>query len=397
MNISDSIKKVAVQYFNEVVEMRRYLHAHPELSMNEKDTAAYIISKLKEYNIPYTTFKSHYGIVADIKGKNPDSKIVALRADMDALAINELNNVAYKSQNQGVMHACGHDAHIASLLGTAKILSELKDHFEGSVRLLFQPSEEMYPGGASMMIADGVLKNPDVQLIFGQHVMPTLDCGKVGVKSGKAMASTDEIFITVKGKGGHGATPELNIDPVVIASNIVLALQQIVSRKASPEIPTVLSFGRFIADGKTNIIPDEVIIEGTLRTFNEVWRSKAHEHIHRICTSTAQAMGAEAIVRIARGYPFLVNDDALTQRFKDYAGQYLGSENVMDIDLRMTAEDFAFYSQQIPACFYRLGIRNIAKGINSNIHTATFDIDEDALKISTGLMCWLAVSELARP
>jgi len=394
MNILDSIKQYATQNHDEVIAMRRHLHAHPELSKKEKETAGFIISKLKEYNISYTTFAKHYGIVADIKGNNPDKKVVALRADMDALPIKERNNVAYKSENEGIMHACGHDVHTSSLLGTAKILNAIKNQFEGTVRLIFQPSEEMYPGGASMLIADSVLKNPDVDVIFGQHVLSTLDAGKVGVKSGKSMASTDEIFITVKGKGGHGATPDLNIDPVVIASNIIVALQQIVSRKAPPEIPTVLSFGRFIADGKTNIIPDEVYIEGTLRTFNEGWRSKAHDLVRQICTSTAQAMGAEALVKIVTGYPFLVNDDLLSKRFKDYAVQYLGKENVLDIDLRMTAEDFAFYSQKVPACFYRLGIRNLEKGINSNIHTATFDIDEKALEISTGLMCWLAVKEL---
>ena len=393
-NILDTIKKHAAQYYQEVVEMRRYLHAHPELSMQEKETAAFIKLKLKEYNISFNDFLSHYGIVADIKGINPKKKVVALRADMDALSIKELNESSYKSKNEGIMHACGHDVHTASLLGTAKILNNIKDQFEGTIRLIFQPSEEMYPGGASMLIADGVLQNPDVDVIFGQHVMPTIDSGKVGVKSGKAMASTDEIFITVKGKGGHAATPELNIDPVVIASNIIVALQQIISRKASPEMPTVLSFGRFIADGKTNIIPDEVNIEGTLRTFNEECRSKVQELVRQICTSTAHAMGAEAFVRIERGYPFLVNDPTLTQRFKDSAIQYLGKDNVLDIDLRMTAEDFAFYSQKVPACFYRLGIRNIEKGITSNIHTATFDVDEKSLETAMGLMCWLAVKEL---
>ena len=393
MDVSE-IKQYAALYYDEVVAIRRHLHAYPELSMNEKETAGFIKAKLKEYNISFKTFTEHYGIVADIKGNNPETKVVALRADMDALAIKELNNIPYKSKNEGIMHACGHDVHTASLLGTAKILNAIKDHFEGTVRLIFQPSEEMYPGGAYLMIKDGVLLNPDVQVIFGQHVMPTIDAGKVGVKSGKAMASTDEIFITVKGKGGHAATPDLNIDPVVVASNIIVALQQIVSRKASPEIPSVLSFGRFIADGKTNIIPDEVNIEGTFRTFNEDWRNKAHDLVRQICTATAQAMGAEAIVRIVKGYPFLVNDNILTERFKDYAYQYLGKENVLDIDLRMTAEDFAFYSQKVPACFYRLGIRNIEKGFNSNIHTATFDIDEKALEASMGLMCWLAVKEL---
>ncbi len=390
----ESIKRKTKDIFDEVVFHRRHLHAHPELSENERETRAYITSVLDSYNIAYKTFKNHYGVVADIEGKNPLKKIIALRADMDALPIKELNDVVYKSKYEGLMHACGHDAHTASLLGVAKILNELREEYEGIIRLIFQPSEEKYPGGALMMIGDGVLKNPDVQLIFGQHVMPTIDAGKVGVKSGQAMASTDEIFITVKGKGGHGATPELNIDPVVIGANIIVQLQQIVSRKAPPHIPTVLSFGRFIADGKTNIIPDEALIEGTVRTFSEEWRAQVHKLIEQICTSTAQAMGAKCEVRIDKGYPFLINDDKLTDNFKKYAAEYLGKENVLDIDLRMTAEDFAYYSQKIPACFYRLGIRNTEKGIDSNIHTATFDIDENALKTSVGLLCWLALKEL---
>jgi len=394
MDFYNIIKNETLLIHNEVVEIRRHLHAHPELSLKEKETAAFIAEKLTAYNIPFQTFANHYGIVADIKGKNPLTKVVALRADMDALSIKELNNVPYKSQNEGVMHACGHDVHMACLLGAAQILNKHKAHFEGSIRLIFQPSEETLPGGASMMIADKVLKNPDVQLIFGQHVMPTIDAGKVGVKAGQAMASTDEIYITVKGKGGHGATPELNTDPVVIAANLIIALQQIVSRKAPPSIPTVLSFGRFIADGKTNIIPDEVHIEGTLRTFDEDWRNKAHELILQACSATAAAMGAQTNVNIVKGYPFLINDHDLTKRFLNNATDFLGKENVQEIDLRMTAEDFAYFSQTIPACFYRLGIRNIGKGINSNIHTNTFDVDEDALITGVGLLCWLAIKEL---
>jgi len=394
MITKETIIKKSKELLDEVIAHRRHLHAHPEISQNEKETRAYICSVLESYNISYKLFKNHYGVLADIKAKNASKKVVALRADTDALPIKELNDVPYKSKYEGIMHACGHDAHSASLLGVAKILNDLRDNFEGTVRLLFQPSEEKYPGGALLMLNDGVLKNPDVNVIFAQHVLPTLETGKVGVKSGYAMASTDEVFITVKGKGGHGATPELNIDPVVIGAQIIVQLQQIVSRKAPPQIPTVLSFGRFIADGKTNIIPDTAHLEGTVRTFNEEWRLQIHTLINKICTTTAEAMGAHCEVRIDKGYPFLINNDLLTDRFKEYATAYLGKDNVSDIDLRMTAEDFAYYSQVIPSCFYRLGIRNAEKGIVSNIHSATFDIDEKALETGVGLMCWVALKEL---
>lgn len=395
MNLKDAIKNLSAAYETDIIAFRRHLHAHPELAMYEKNTAAFVIEKLKEYNIPYKTFPTHYGIVADIRGNNPGSRVVALRADMDALPIKQMNDVPYKSLTEGLMHACGHDAHTAALLVAGKILNELKTQFDGTIRLIFQPSEEKYPGGATMMLADGALSNPDVQLIFGQHVMPTLDSGKVGVKAGKAMASTDEIFITVKGRGGHAATPDLLIDPVLIAAEILLSLQKIVSRNAPPEIPSVLSFGSVQADGKTNIIPDEVHMAGTFRTFSEAWRAKAHKLIAQTAAHIAEAAGAGADVRIDRGYPFLVNDEQLTHRFKQHAADYLGKDNVLDIELRMTAEDFAYYSQQIPAVFYRLGTRNEAKGITANIHTNTFDIDEEALKNATGLLCWLAVSELS--
>lgn len=394
MSLLNKIKQQAAELLPDIIKMRRHIHMYPELSKHEKETAAFIIKTLSQHNIPYTTYDGHFGISTDIKGLNPEKKTIALRADMDALPIEEKNEVPYKSKNNGIMHACGHDVHTSALLGAAIILNNLKNEFEGTIRLIFQPSEEVFPGGALLMIKDGVLKNPDVQVIFGQHVMPTIDAGKVGITSGMAMASTDEIYITVKGKGGHGATPDLNTDPVVIAANLILTLQQIVSRKAPPAIPTVLSFGRFIANGKTNIIPDEVTIEGTIRTFDEEWRHHAHELIKQTSHHTCAAMGAEAIVNIAAGYPFLVNAPALANRFKAYASAYLGSDNVLDLDLRMTAEDFAYYSQEIPACFYRLGIRNKKAGIDSNIHTATFDIDESVLSHATGLLCWIGLAEL---
>ncbi|OIP03260.1 MAG: N-acyl-L-amino acid amidohydrolase [Bacteroidetes bacterium CG2_30_32_10] len=393
--IKDKIKKTAAKFLPEIIAIRRHIHANPELAFEEFKTSQFIISNLEAMGISHQNNIAKTGIVALIEGKNPLSKVTMLRADMDALTINEENEVDYKSLNKGVMHACGHDVHIASLLGAAKILMELRNEFSGTVKLIFQPSEEKFPGGALQMIKEGVLDNPKANNIIGQHVLPTLEVGKIGLKTGKYMASTDEVYITIYGKGGHGATPELNIDPVIIASHIVVALQQLVSRNAMPSVPSVLSFGRFIANGRTNIIPDEVKIEGTFRTFDEVWRSDAHKKITKMASLIAESMGAACDVRIDKGYPFLVNDIALTLKVKEYAIDFLGEENVEDLDLRMTAEDFAYYSQQIPACFYRLGIRNEKKGITSNLHTSTFDIDENALEIGMGLMAWITFRELS--
>lgn len=394
MELLDKVKSLAREYYNDVVFYRRHFHATPELSMKEHQTAKYIAARLSEMGIEYREGVAQTGIVGLIKGKDPDSMVIALRADMDALPIHEDNSVEYKSQHPGVMHACGHDVHMASLLGTAKILHTLRDEWSGTVKLIFQPSEEKYPGGASMMIREGVLENPVPSAIFGQHVFPGLPMGKVGIRSGRYMASTDEVYITVKGKGGHAATPHLVVDPVLIASHIVVALQQIVSRNASPNIPTVLSFGRIIGEGQTNVIPDQVFLEGTIRTFDEKWRETAHRRIREIAVFVAQGMGGDCEVFIDNGYPFLVNDPATADHFRKLAAQYIGRENITELDLAMTAEDFAYYSQKVPACFYRLGTRNVESGITSNLHSSTFDVDERALEISTGLMAWVTLGRL---
>ncbi len=390
MDLLATIKQKASSMMPELIAIRRHLHQHPELSMQEQATSAFIQKKLTEYGIPFTAGIAVHGIVGLIEGRNPETRVIALRADMDALPIVEKNTVDYCSQTPGVMHACGHDVHMTSLLGASKILNELKNEFEGTVRLIFQPSEERFPGGASMMIKEGVLENPVPQQMFGQHVLPALEAGKVGMKPGKYMASTDEVYLTVRGKGGHGGTPELNVDPVLISAHILVALQQVVSRNLPPQLPAVLSFGRFIAEGRTNIIPNEVKLDGTLRTFDEKWRSEAHRKIEKIATSIAEGMGGECIVFIDKGYPFLVNDDKVTADARQYAIEYLGEENVVDLDMRMTAEDFAYYSQLVPSCFYRLGIRNESRGIIHNLHTDRFDVDESSLEIGAGLMAWMA-------
>jgi amidohydrolase len=355
---------------------------------------AYISKQLTQAGIPHQTNVGGFGIVGMIEGNNPSSKVIALRGDMDALPIHEQNDVPYKSCNTGVMHACGHDVHTTCLLGAALALNGIKDQLEGSIKLIFQPAEERLPGGASIMIKEGVLENPRVETITGQHVLPQLETGKVAFRGGISMASCDEIFITVKGKGGHGAMPNNAIDPILVGSHIVVALQQVVSRNADPIMPTVLSIGKFIAEGTTNVIPEQVYMEGTLRTFDEKWRAIAKQKIKDICTGIATAMGAEVDVNILDGYPFLHNNEELTAQAKLWATEYLGEENVQELPIRMTAEDFSYYSQVVPACFYRLGTGNAARGITSPIHTPTFDVDENCLAIGAGLMAWIAYKQL---
>ena len=388
------IQALSKQYAEEISQIRQHFHRYPELSCEEYQTAGFICHKLDEYGIPYSNGIAGTGILGMIEGKNPAKKNIALRADMDALPIHEANEVDYKSVAPGKMHACGHDVHMASLLGAAKILNQIKDRFEGSIKLIFQPSEETYPGGAIQMIEKGVLDHPRTINVIGQHVINTLYAGTIGLKGGPYMASTDEIYLTVKGKGGHAATPEQVIDPVLIASHIIIALQQIVSRNANPVVPTVLSFGRISGEGRTNIIPDQVTMEGTVRTYDEGWRRKIHQKIHQIASNLALSMGGECDVRIAHGYPFLNNDESFTREIKSLAVEYLGPENVVDLQQRMTAEDFAYFAEAVPSCFYRLGIRNESMGIVSNLHTATFDVDETCLETGMGLMAWLAVNQL---
>ena len=393
-SIIDRIKQSANEFSTQLIEIRRHLHTHPELSFEEKETAKFIATQLDKLGITYQKDIGGHGIVGLIKGNNPDQQTIALRADIDALPIHEKNKVSYCSVNEGKMHACGHDVHTTCLIGALKILNEIKDNFEGQIKFIFQPAEEKLPGGASILIQEGVLENPKVEKIFGEHVLPQLETGKVAFRSGISMASCDEIFITIKGNGGHGAVPNLAIDTVLIASYIVIALQQIVSRNANPIMPSVLTIGKFIANGATNVIPEEVKMEGTFRTFDEKWRADAKIKIVQIATSIAESMGAEIEIDIAHGYPFLKNDEEITQKAIANAKLYLGEQNVEELPIRMTAEDFSYYTQVVPACFYRLGTGNIEKGITSSIHTPTFDVDENCLEIGAGLMAWLAFSEL---
>ncbi len=391
------VKKLSKKYFKDTIANRRHIHQNPELSYEEVETGKYIASILEEYGIPHEHGCAENGVVAIIKGKRPGKKVVALRADIDALPIQEANKVPYKSKKKGIMHACGHDVHTASLLTTARILNDLKDKFAGTIKFIFQPAEERLPGGASIMIAEGVLENPTPKSILGQHVHPPLEVGKVGFRPGKYMASADEIYVTIKGRGGHGALPHDCIDPILISAHMITALQQVVSRRVNPTIPSVLTFGKINSTGgATNIIPNEVKLMGTFRTMDEEWRQKAHKVMRKMAKSVAKGMGGACDFKILKGYPCLLNEPDLTAASKEAAIEYLGAKNVVDLPIRLTAEDFAYYSQQMPACFYRLGTGNAAKGITSPVHTTTFDIDEKALELSAGLMAWLAMKELQR-
>ncbi len=395
MSLSNKVKALTKQYHEEVVGLRRHIHMHPELSFQEYETSKFVQAQLGKIGVPFKDGVAGTGVVGLIKGKNPDSRTIALRADMDALPILEENEVPYKSKNEGIMHACGHDVHTSSLLGVSRILNELKDEFEGTIKLIFQPAEERHPGGASIMIKEGVLENPKPASIIGQHVHPLIPVGTVGFRPGLMMASCDELEISIKGKGGHGAVPQNCIDPVLISAHLLVSLQQVVSRFLDPTIPSVLTFGKIESVGGVhNVIPNEVRILGTLRMMNEEWRFKAHEQIRKIVRNICEAFGGEGDIHIKVGYPFLINDEDLTKRLRNAAETYMGKENVLDLPMRMTAEDFSYFSQKAVGCFYRLGVANEARGITSSVHTPTFDIDEDALEVGVGLMSWLALEEL---
>src|SRR6185503_16997443 len=389
--LQQSIKSLAKKYADEFVEVRHHLHAHPELSYQEFETSKFIQQKLHGFGIPYNVM-AQTGVIGLIKGKNPDKKVIALRADIDALPIREENKIDYKSQNEGVMHACGHDVHSSVLLGAAKILNELKDEWEGTIKLIFQPGEERNPGGASILIKEGALENPKPQAIFGLHVHPQLETGYFSFREGKVMASADEIYITIKGPGGHAAAPHLTVDTILVASQLIVALQQIISRNRSPFNPSVLSICSFQGGHTTNVIPSEVKLMGTFRALDEEWRFKAHELIRKQATELVHSMGAEITLHIDVGYPTVYNNEKLTSVARSLAEQYMGIEKIGTTEVRMGAEDFGYYTNHIPGCFYRLGVMNEARGITSGVHTPTFNIDESAIETGMGMMAWLGCS-----
>ncbi|CAI8217161.1 MAG: putative hydrolase YxeP [Cryomorphaceae bacterium] len=383
------IKQLAESIFDEVVSIRRHLHKNPELSFNEYKTSAYIKSVLSGWDIPFTEDIADTGIVVLLKGNNPSSKTIALRADFDALPIVEENEVDYCSVNNGVMHACGHDAHTASLLGVINILNTLKTEWEGSIKFIFQPAEEMLPGGAQQMIKEGVLDNPKVEKMLGQHVFPDLEVGKVGFRPGIYMASTDELHITIKGKGGHAALPEKYNSPLLAAAKLITALDEF--SKKEKDRPCVLAIGFIEGLGSTNVIPEQVKLKGTLRAMNEDFRIKTHEKMLVIANTIAEAYSLIIDFDIRKGYPCLVNDEALAKKSIVFAKEYMGAENVIDLPIRMTAEDFSYYSHQVPSCFYRLGTAKKSKRVTHGLHTSRFNIDESSLKVGMGLMAYLAI------
>lgn len=389
--LKEKIKTLSNEYSEEFINIRHHLHQYPELSYKEFETSKFVQQKLKDFGIDFDVIAAT-GVVAIIKGKNPEKKVIALRADMDALPITEKNEVEYHSKNEGVMHACGHDVHTTCLLGAAKILNELKEDWEGTIKLIFQPGEEKNPGGASLMIKEGVLENPKPDSILGLHVHPSLEVGKLSFRSGMVMASADEIYVTIKGKGGHAAAPHLTSDTILAASQLVVNLQQIVSRFNNPFNPSVLSITSFQGGNATNVIPSEVNLMGTFRAMNEEWRFKAHELIKNICQKTAEISGVEIDVKIDVGYPFVINNVKLTEMARRKSEEFAGLENVEETEMRMGAEDFAFYSHLIPACFFRLGVGNVKNNITSGVHMPTFNIDESAIENGMGIMAWLAVS-----
>jgi len=388
------VRELAAAYFPDVQAIRHHIHSHPELSFQEHATSAFISEKLTAWGIQHKNGIAGTGIVGIIEGRNPDKRCVALRADMDALPIQEANETSYRSQNAGVMHACGHDVHSSCLLGAARILQETKDDWEGTVKLIFQPGEEMHPGGASIMIKEGVLENPTPNAILALHVYPHLQSGTVGFRTGQYMASADEIYITIEGKGGHAALPHQTIDPIAIAALVITGLQQVISRKNNPLVPSVLTFGKIQGGFATNVIPDTVEMLGTFRTMDEKWRYEAHKWIKDYVVETCKAYGAKAIIDIPAGYPSLYNDPALTHKTMNWAKEYVGEKNVHELEMRMAGEDFSFYTHHTPGCFFRIGTNKNNKEFTKPVHNAHFDIDEGAMQTGMGVMAWNAIQFL---
>ena len=390
----NKIREKARLYFPEIQSIRHHIHANPELSFKEYNTSAFVAGKLAGWGITHTAGVADTGIVAIIEGKNPGKKCIALRAELDALPIKEANDIPYKSKNDGVMHACGHDVHTSCLLGAARILYDLKEEWEGTIKIIFQPGEEKHPGGASLMIKAGVLENPKPEAILALHVYPHLPVGTAGFRAGQYMASADEIYITIEGKGGHAALPHQTIDPIAISALVITGLQQVISRKGNPLIPSVLTFGSIQGGFATNVIPDKVEILATFRTMNEKWRYEAHQWIKDFTVQTCAAYGAKATVEIPAGYPSLFNDPVLTNKAEQWAKDFLGNENVYPLDMRMAGEDFSFYTHQVPGCFFRIGTNKNNKEFLAPVHNAHFNIDEDAMLTGMGIMAWCGFNAL---
>ena len=387
-------REAAEKVFDHVCSVRRRLHQNPELSFEEKETSAFVKQELESLGLTVRGPFAGYALSANIgPGNGP---MVALRADMDALPITEDSGLPFSSQKPGVMHACGHDVHTSSLLGAARILSGMADSLPGTIRLMFQPAEERLPGGAQAMIKEGVFEDGKPAAVLGQHVNPEIEVGGIGVKPGLFMASADDVYITIHGKGGHAAKPHQCIDPISIAAQVIVALQQVVSRGADPITPSVLTFGHIEGNGARNVIPDSVSLMGTFRTVDEEWRRRAHDSIRSIARHVAEGLGASCDVEVEVGYPAVENDVELAHRVEAAGQEYFGEKNVTRMDTAMWAEDFSYFAQEAPACFYNLGVMNSKLGWTSPVHSPTFRADEEALRLGSGFMAWLAFRELHR-
>jgi amidohydrolase len=393
-DIKDYILNGSRELKEELIRLRRHIHTNPELSFEEHNTASFICTNLDRIGIKYRKGVAGTGVIGEIRGELKSNKVIGLRAEMDALPVTEMNISDYSSRNIGKMHACGHDAHVAMLLGTAHLLGTLIGKFGGTILFIFQPGEELAPGGARLMIESGAFNDPKPGIILAQHVLPELETGKVGYRRGRYMASSDEIYITIKGKGGHAALPGLTTDQIYIASNLITRLKDAISEAQSiNEIPTVLGFGKMVADGATNVIPAKVEIAGTFRTFDEKWRSDAKKLIRKISADTAREFGVAADVNIADGYPVLFNNEKLTDAAVKLSSDLLGRDRIESFDLRMSSDDFAFFSEAFPSVYYRVGIKKSGEQVKM-LHSSEFDIDEEGLVTGVANMSWLAFNLL---
>ena len=388
--MKSEIQQLTAKYSQYVMDCYHQIHANPELSFQEFETARFIGEELSKMGISFRSGIGGTGILGKIEGRNPSKKIIALRADMDALPITEEVDIPHKSTKEKVMHACGHDSHVACLLGVAKILTHIKSKIEGTVLLIFQPGEESAPGGARLMLEDGIFNEAEPELIIAQHSSVDYPTGTIGFLPGMIMASADEIHVKIHGKGGHGALPHLCNDTVLAAAQTLVALQQVRSRLCHPLTPMVLTFGKLIANGAQNIIPHEVSLSGTFRTIDEKWREEAKQHIRRIITETSAAYGCTAEIEIPDGYPCVINDLNITTKAREFAAEWIGEDNIRTLEMRMTSEDFGFFTQKYPSTFYRFGVKGEINANSGGLHSSTFRIDEKSLETGTGGMAWLA-------
>ena len=391
--LAGKIQELAAEIFPEVVALRRDIHLHPELSYEEVRTTALITDYLLGLGITPEPPLLETGVIALIRGEHKSSrgKVVALRADIDALPLNEENLHGFCSLESGKMHACGHDMHTAMLLGAAKILSQMKDELAGDVLLIFQPAEEKAPGGAKPFLDAGLFRTFNPSVIIGQHCFPNVETGKVALCKGSFMAATDELYFTVTGQGGHASAPQKAADPVLAAAHIITAVQHLVSRVVPPHEPAVVSIASIHGGNAPNVIPRQVTMSGTMRTMNEDVRSVVQEKLRQTVEHVARGLGVEAEVEIRKGYPVLFNDLAVTDHAEVICSEYLGKENVLESEPLMTAEDFAYYLQECPGTFWQIGTGTLPHEKNNTLHSPTFNPSEHALEIGSGLFAYTAL------